>query len=125
MKLKPWIHSALHIGCVALLLLQGHYIWQLRREVVEESAREIRVTCLPKSQSRDEQADQSRCEVGLLSDQPPRKKAAARRGRLHLFLASLYRSVGRERGYSVGGQAFFSPLVEFGRDRLASYLILT
>jgi hypothetical protein len=41
MKLKPWIHSALHIGCVALLLLQGHYIWQLRREVVEESAREM------------------------------------------------------------------------------------
>jgi hypothetical protein len=41
MKLKPWIHSALHIGCVALLLLQGHYIWQLRGEVVEECAREI------------------------------------------------------------------------------------
>jgi hypothetical protein len=41
MKLKPWIHSALHIGCVALLLLQGHRIWQLRREAVEQCAREI------------------------------------------------------------------------------------
>jgi hypothetical protein len=41
MKLKPWIHSALHIGCVAMLLLQGHYIWQLRTEVVEESAHEM------------------------------------------------------------------------------------
>jgi hypothetical protein len=41
MKLKPWIHSALHIGCVALLLLQGHRIWQLRREVVEQCVREM------------------------------------------------------------------------------------
>jgi hypothetical protein len=31
MKLKPWIHSALHIGCVALLLLQGHRIRQMQR----------------------------------------------------------------------------------------------
>ncbi len=31
MKLKPWIHSALHIGCVALLLLQGHRIQQIQK----------------------------------------------------------------------------------------------
>jgi hypothetical protein len=30
MKLKPWVHSALHIGCVALLLLQGHRIQKLQ-----------------------------------------------------------------------------------------------
>jgi hypothetical protein len=43
MKLKPWIHSALHIGCVALLLWQGHHIQQLRKEAVEKSAHEMSV----------------------------------------------------------------------------------
>jgi hypothetical protein len=41
MKLKPWIHSALHIGCVVLLLLQGHRIWQLRGEVVDLCRQEM------------------------------------------------------------------------------------
>jgi hypothetical protein len=31
MKLKPWIQSALHIGCVALLLLQAHRIQQVQK----------------------------------------------------------------------------------------------
>jgi hypothetical protein len=30
MKAKAWIHLLLHVGCVALLLLQGHRIQQLR-----------------------------------------------------------------------------------------------
>lgn len=41
MNLKQWIHSALHIGCVTLLLLQGHRIWQLREEVVELCRQEM------------------------------------------------------------------------------------
>jgi hypothetical protein len=35
MKLKPWIHSALHIGCVALLLLQAHRIQQIQKLIGE------------------------------------------------------------------------------------------
>jgi hypothetical protein len=31
MKLKLWIHSVLHIGCVTLLLLQGHRIQQVQK----------------------------------------------------------------------------------------------
>jgi hypothetical protein len=30
MKLESWIHTAVHIGCVALLVLQGHRILQLQ-----------------------------------------------------------------------------------------------
>jgi hypothetical protein len=41
MKLKSWVHSTLHIGCVALLLWQGHRIQQLRAVVVQECAREM------------------------------------------------------------------------------------
>ena len=40
MKLKPWIHSALHIGCVALLLFQAHRIQQLRHMAVDDHAYE-------------------------------------------------------------------------------------
>jgi hypothetical protein len=40
MKLKPWIHSALHIGCVALLLLQAHRIQRLRHMAVDDHAHE-------------------------------------------------------------------------------------
>jgi hypothetical protein len=40
MKLKPWIHSVLHVGCVALLLLQGHRIQQLRTDNLANLARE-------------------------------------------------------------------------------------
>jgi hypothetical protein len=32
MKRKTWIHTALHIGCVALLVLQGHRILQLQKD---------------------------------------------------------------------------------------------
>jgi hypothetical protein len=38
MKLKPWIHSALHIGCVALLLLQGHRIQQIQKAATADHA---------------------------------------------------------------------------------------
>jgi hypothetical protein len=40
MKLKWLIHTILHIGCVALLLLEGHRIQQLRRVVAEGQARD-------------------------------------------------------------------------------------
>ena len=35
MKLEPWIHSALHIGCVAVLLLQAHRIQQIQKLIGE------------------------------------------------------------------------------------------
>ena len=44
MKLKPWIHSTLHIGCVALLLLQGYRIQRLKAGVVEQCRQETKVT---------------------------------------------------------------------------------
>jgi hypothetical protein len=40
MKLQPWIHSWLHIGCVALLLIQGHRNELLRRAFIEQCERE-------------------------------------------------------------------------------------
>jgi hypothetical protein len=40
MNLKPWIHSALHIGCVALLVLQGHRIQKLQMTVAEYGLRD-------------------------------------------------------------------------------------
>jgi hypothetical protein len=36
MKLETWIHTALHIGCVALLVLQGHRILQLQTNWMED-----------------------------------------------------------------------------------------
>jgi hypothetical protein len=37
---RTWIHIVLYLGCVALLLLQGHRIQQLQQIVVEDHARE-------------------------------------------------------------------------------------
>jgi hypothetical protein len=36
MKWETWIHTALHIGCVALLVLQGHRILQLQTNWMED-----------------------------------------------------------------------------------------
>jgi hypothetical protein len=36
MKLKPWIQSMLHIGWLALLLLQGHRIQKLQMTVADD-----------------------------------------------------------------------------------------
>ena len=36
MKLESWIHTTLHIGCVALLVLQGHRILQLQTNWMED-----------------------------------------------------------------------------------------
>jgi hypothetical protein len=43
MTTKRWIHLVLHVGCVALLLLQGHRIQQLRNQQAEHLASETRV----------------------------------------------------------------------------------
>jgi hypothetical protein len=32
MKLKPIAHTVLHVGCIVLLLLQGHRIFELQRQ---------------------------------------------------------------------------------------------
>jgi hypothetical protein len=37
MKCETWIHTALHIGCAALLVLQGHRILQLQTNWREDS----------------------------------------------------------------------------------------
>jgi hypothetical protein len=37
---RTWIHIVLYLGCVALLLLQGHRIQHLQQVVVEDHARE-------------------------------------------------------------------------------------
>jgi hypothetical protein len=46
MKLKPWIQSMLHIGCVALLLLQGHRIQKLLMTVAEDGRKRTEWTVL-------------------------------------------------------------------------------
>jgi hypothetical protein len=42
MKLKAWLHSILHVGCLALLLWQGRHVQQLKTGMAEQSVREIR-----------------------------------------------------------------------------------
>jgi hypothetical protein len=36
MKLKGWMHTLLHAGCIALLLLQGYRIQSLRKSAAAE-----------------------------------------------------------------------------------------
>jgi len=39
MRLRSLIHTALHVGCVALLLVQGYRIQQLRQLVADDQQR--------------------------------------------------------------------------------------
>jgi hypothetical protein len=32
MNLRAWAHTALHVGCIALVLLQGHRIFELQQQ---------------------------------------------------------------------------------------------
>jgi hypothetical protein len=43
MKTKTWIHLLLHVGCVALLLLQGHRIQQLRESEQRHRVKALQV----------------------------------------------------------------------------------
>jgi hypothetical protein len=54
MKLKPWIHSALHLGCVVLLLLQGHRIHQMRKVAVERITMEANHQVLDSDSAKPE-----------------------------------------------------------------------
>jgi hypothetical protein len=43
MKPKTWLHLLLHLGCVALLLLQGHRIQQLRQSEIAHRQKALQV----------------------------------------------------------------------------------